>query len=329
MNYTELDETAQIAEVSKLVPDLLAQYGIKADEVTNANHGFNSTFKIVSGEEAYALRINLGSSKSANEILAEMQWLEALDGEVSAPKPLRTTSGELYTSAFFPLLNDSFNAVMFEWIPGEEVGDEPTNEQLFAIGQAMAKLQVFAKTLTFRSPASLPNINNSLLQAKDLLRPNQPKEIDDELYGLLMKGLAISDAVHERLSLSTALLPIHADLHAGNIIQGSEGISVIDFDDAGMGLPIQDLSINALYLRENKEREKYVAEGYSSFAELPKVSAEDFEVLVMARALCLTNSILEMKAAEIIKFLPTYMKRTKRRFQNFFDTGEFILVKTE
>jgi len=79
MTYTELDEAGQIAEVGKLVPGLLAQYGIDANELTNANHGFNSTFKAVSSNKAYALRINLGSSKSANEILAEMQWLEALD----------------------------------------------------------------------------------------------------------------------------------------------------------------------------------------------------------------------------------------------------------
>ena len=329
MTYTELDEAGQIAEVAKLVPGLLAQYGIEATEITNANHGFNSTFKIVSGDKAYALRINLGSSKSANEILAEMQWLEALEGEVSAPVPVRTTSGELYTSVYFPPLEAQFNAVMFEWLEGEEVGDEPTNEQLFGIGQAMAKLQLFAKNLIFTAPATLPKINNSLLQAKDLLRPNQPKEIDDELYELILKGLEISDAVHERLSNQIPLQPIHADLHSGNIIQGPTGLSVIDFDDAGYGLPIQDLSINALYLREDKEREKYVAEGYASITELPKISPEDFEVLVMARALCLTNAILEMKAAEIIEFLPTYMKRTKKRFQNFFATGEFILVKVD
>ncbi|NBW73614.1 MAG: hypothetical protein EBR26_04325, partial [Microbacteriaceae bacterium] len=222
MTYTQLDEAGQIAEVMKLVPGLLAQYGIQANEITNANHGFNSTFKVVAQGNSYALRINLGSSKSANEILAEMQWLEALDGEVSAPRPLRTTSGELYTSAFFPPLNQTFNAVMFHWLEGEEVGDKPTKEQLFAMGQAMAKLQVFAKDLKFTEPAFLPKINNSLLQAKDLLRPNQPKQIDDELYGLLMKALEISDAVHERLSETTPLLPIHADLHPGNIIQKPE-----------------------------------------------------------------------------------------------------------
>lgn len=326
MQYSQLDEAGQIAEVEKLVPGLLAQYGISPDKAVNVNHGFNSAFKVTRGEKAYALRINLGSGKSSNEVLAEMQWLETLDGEVPAPKPVRTTSGELYTSAYFAPLEKSFNAVLFEWIEGEEVGDEPSNEQLFAIGQAMAKLQVFARDLKFTEPAFLPNINNSLLQAKDLLRPNQPEQIDDELYELLLRALKISDEVHERLSQTTPLLPIHADLHTGNIIQGPTGISVIDFDDAGMGLPIQDLSINALYTREDKEREKYVAEGYASVAELPKVSEEDFEILVLARALCLTNAILDMTSAEIVSFLPTYMKRTKVRLQHFFDSGEFLLV---
>jgi Ser/Thr protein kinase RdoA (MazF antagonist) len=329
MNYTSLSEAEQIAEVSKLVPEILSVYGMGNCAFKNINHGFNSTFKVESNEKSFSLRINLGTSKSGNEILAEMQWLESLAGEVAAPKPVRTASGDLYTTIYFPPLATNFTAVMFEWIEGEEVGDEPTKEQLYGIGQAMAKLQLFAKNLTFTPPAFLPNINNSLLQAKDLLRPNQPKEIDDELYALLLDGLKISDDLHLRLSNETPLQPIHADLHTGNIIQGPSGLSVIDFDDAGIGLPIQDLSINALYLRKDKEREKYVAEGYSSIAELPKVSAEDFEILVMARALCLTNAILEMKAAEIVEFLPKYMQRTKKRFQHFFATGEFFLLTGE
>ena len=71
MAYEELDEDAQIAEVQKLVPGILTQYGIEAKTIENVNHSFNSSFKITDtkGEE-YALRINLASGKSNNEVLS-------------------------------------------------------------------------------------------------------------------------------------------------------------------------------------------------------------------------------------------------------------------
>jgi Ser/Thr protein kinase RdoA (MazF antagonist) len=325
MAYTELDEATQIAEVEKLVPELLARYGLAADHVENVNHSYNSSFKVISGDQAYALRINLGSDKSSAEVLAEMQWLEALAGVIPAPVPVRTTSGELFTSIYFPPLEGEFNAVVFKWIDGDEVGDNATTDQIFAIGENMAKLQIFAENLKFEAPAFLPEINKTLLQSEDLLRPNQPSQVDDELYELLLKGFELSDEVHQRLSQTQTLIPIHADLHAANIIQTKNGIAVIDFDDAGIGLPIQDLSISAFYLRKDKEQEKIVAEGYSSIKELPSISAEDFEVLVMARGLLLTNAILSMTSAEIVEFTPTYMQRIKVRLRNFFDTGEFML----
>ena len=129
-----MDEEAQVAAVQELVPGILRQYGVEAKAIENVNHSFNSSFKITDtkGEE-YALRINLASGKSNNEVLAEMQWLEALgqDGSVIAPIPLRTTNNELLISTPFAPLGKDTTAVLCKWIPGEEVGDEPTSEQLY------------------------------------------------------------------------------------------------------------------------------------------------------------------------------------------------------
>jgi len=74
MEYTELDEDGQVAEVQKLVPGLLSQYGVEASSVENVNHSFNSSFKVTStsGDE-YALRINLGSYRRRMKSLAEIR----------------------------------------------------------------------------------------------------------------------------------------------------------------------------------------------------------------------------------------------------------------
>lgn len=330
MPYQDLDEAGQIAEVQKLVPGILAQYGIQASAIENVNHSFNSSFKIttINGDEL-ALRINLASNKSSNEVLAEMQWLEQLseEGSVLAPVPLRTTNNELLISTRFEQLETDTTAVLFNWIPGEEVGDEPTNEQLFDLGQNMARLQIFAEKLQFTAPAYLPTINRTLMNTEDNLRPSQPKQIHDKLYGDILKGLELSDEVYARLSKNQELLPIHADLHNGNAIQTKGKLAIIDFDDAGMGLPIQDLVISNYYIREDTEREKHLKAGYASLLELPKISDEDYEILIMGRLIGLVSAVTYMTSAEIIEFIPTFLERTQTRLDHFFATGQLLLVK--
>lgn len=329
MEYTQLDEEAQIAAVQELVPGILSQYGIEAAGIENVNHSFNSSFKITDtkGDE-YALRINLASGKSNNEVLAEMQWLEALaeDGSVLAPVPLRTTNNELLISTPFPQLGKDTTAVLCKWIPGDEVGDEPSAEQLYGLGQNMARLQIFAKTLHFTEPAYLPTVNRTLMNMEDNLRPSQPKQINDKLYGDILKGLELSDEVYARLSKDQALLPIHADLHNGNVIQTANQLAIIDFDDAGMGLPVQDLVISNYYIREDTEQEKHLKAGYASLLELPKISDEDYEILVMGRLIGLVSAVLEMTSAEIIEFLPTFLERTQKRLDHFYATGKLLLI---
>jgi Ser/Thr protein kinase RdoA (MazF antagonist) len=329
MEYTQLDEEAQIALVQELVPGILRQYGVEPKQIKNVNHSFNSSFKITtSNGDDLALRINLGSGKSSNEVLAEMQWLEALslDGSVTSPEPIRTTNGELLTSTNFEPLNAETTAVLFKWIAGEEVGDEPTREQLFELGENMARLQVFAKDLKFRGEASLPEVNRTLMNSNDSLTGGKPDLMSDKLYGDVLKGLELADQVYRRISQDKELLPIHADLHMGNVIQTKDKLAIIDFDDAGLGLPIQDLVISTYYIREDREKEKHLRDGFSSVLELPKISNEDFEVLVMGRLIVLVNAVLEMTSAEVIEFLPTFLERAQKRLDHFFAEGELLLL---
>ena len=324
-----MDEEAQVALVQELVPGILRQYGIEPKSIKNVNHSFNSSFKITDSQgQGLALRINLASHKSGDEVLAEMQWLEALsqDGSVTAPEPLRTTNGELFISTQFEPLHTETTAVLFKWIEGEEVGDEPTNEQIFELGENMARLQVFAKDLKLTGTAFLPEINSTLMNSKDLLTQSKPEPINDKLYEDIIRGLKLSDAVYTRLSKNQELLPIHADLHMGNVIQNNGKLAIIDFDDAGLGLPVQDLVISNYYIREDREKEKHLKAGYSSVLELPKVSDEDYEVLLLGRLIVLINAVLDMTSAEIIEFLPTFLTRAQKRFDHFYATGEFSLA---
>jgi len=110
------------------------------------------------------------------------------------------------------------------------------------------------------------------------------------------------------------------------VIQTKDKLAIIDFDDAGLGLPIQDLVISNYYIREDREREKHLKEGYSSLLELPKISDEDYEVLLLGRLIVLIDAVLDMTSAEIIEFLPKFLVRAQKRFNHFYATGQFTLA---
>ena len=126
MLYTELDEAGQIAGLEQVIPGVLTHYGIEARSVENVNHGYNSSFKVtsVAGDE-FALRINIAAGKSEPEVLAEMQWLQALAAheQILAPKPVLTLDGQLFSKVFFAPLEREFVAVIFEWMAGDEIDD--------------------------------------------------------------------------------------------------------------------------------------------------------------------------------------------------------------
>ena len=328
VEYRDLDEESQIAEVAKLVPNILAKYGVEAQSVENVNHSYNSTFKVQSATGEYALRINLGSARSTNQVLAEMQWLEALaeEGSLLTPIPIRTLDNELCVSTHFTALDRVTTAVLAKWIPGEEVGEEPNNEQLYEMGRAIAMLQKFAKNFTFQLDAYRPTINRTLMDLEDNLRGEQPSAINDKLYSQIIRGLNLCDSVYEKLSSQEDLLLIHADLHIFNVIQSNGRLGVIDFDDCGIGLPIQDLVITNYYLREDRQREEYVKAGYSSLLELPKISEEDYETLLLGRALLLVGTILDMTAAEDVAAIPGFLKKVEHRLDHYFATGQFALI---
>jgi len=329
VHYTKLSEAEQIAHVEKMVPVLLGDYGIEAASIENVNHAFNSSFRVVSTDSAeFAVRINLGAGKSRDEVAAEVQWLEALDrdGSILAPRPVRTVEGECCSSIHFTPLDVVANAVVFEWIPGIELGDDVSNEQLFELGRNMARLHEIGQTLEFADGAYLPSINRTLMNSQDNLRPNQPNEIDDEFYDLVLRGLDVVDSTYFRLSANTSLLPIHADLHPFNVIQTPTAQAIIDFDDAGMGLPVQDLVVSTYYLREVIDKEAHLKAGYASLRELPAVTTDDFEALLMGRLLVLVNDVLMLTSADEREFLPTFLGRAKKRLRAFFDTGVFTLL---
>jgi len=326
--FGEMNQEDQVNYIQSLVPALASEFELDVKEIENVNLGFNASFKVTtSSDQMYAFRININSKKHAAELAAEAQWLQRIEkiDSLHAPVPLQSKNGEYYASVWSDLLDKDLVCLGYTWIEGTIPGDEPTAEDYRKIGRNMAELHLSSIDWLPTDTASMPLLNTTLLSSSS----NYPDErINPRLEGMIQDLMAECDKVHERLSAETVLQPIHADLHAFNVVSQPNGIqAVIDFDDCGIGFPLQDFAISSFYLRGENAFEEAVFEGYAEIRPLPKFNQEDYELLLISRQIVLLNDLLKVTTAEEREFVPKYLEYTEKRFQHFYDTGVFALIR--
>ncbi len=328
--YLEMTQQEQIALVEEFALDVLVQYGKKAKTIECVSHAYNTTFKILADDNKnYAMRVSTNFRKWPEHIWAESQWLLQLaaEGSINAPVPILNLQGEPYSNHYFFYQGSNIDVIVYPWIEGEVARDNPTKEQLFALGQAMAKMHQLSKDWEPQGYANFLEVDRPLMVRRDNLFSFEQPLISPEIYKLLFELRNRSERLFETLKERSDRQLIHADLHFGNILWDSEGkMSILDFDDAGIGSPLQDIAISLFYLREDREREKHILAGYGSTASLPEYQPEELELLIANRQLVLLNYLFETTTADDVALIPGYLEKTERRLKHFFQFGEFELL---
>ena len=324
--YVEMSQKEQIALVEEFALDVLSQYGLKAKKIECVSHAYNTTFKILASDDKnYAMRVSTNFRKWPEHIWAESQWLQELarEGSISAPVPILNLQGEPYSNQYFFYQGSNIDVIVYPWIEGQVVKKDPTNEQLFALGAAMAKLHQLSKDWQPSGYANFLEVDRPLMVRRDNLFTFEQPLISPDLYKLLFELNNRSEQLFESLKARFDRQLIHADLHFGNVLYNGPQMSILDFDDAGIGSPLQDLAISIYYLRKDGEREKYLLAGYASVAALPKYEPWELELLIANRALVLLNFLFETTTADDLTLIPGFLEKTERHLKHFFETGQF------
>ncbi len=314
MSFTEL-ELIEIAHTA------LGSYLLDVNEVSLINNEYNATFKVTAADSTnYALRININSPRSAENIRAEVAWvkfLENVDG-ILTPRPIANRSGKFVTTVTHAHSGRELNCILYSWLDGEEVGDEPTLEQLHALGQAMARMHASSKDFVLPSDAALPSFQDPFWETEDFLLSDKSKLDSGEkdlISAAFKKIISRTDALYSRENPQI----IHADLHGWNMKWHNNQLSIFDFDDSGIGLPIQDIA-TALYYLDTPEQDEAMLSGYTSVRQLPPHTKADLEVLLIHRRLMLLNYLYETNNQEHQEMIPTYLEETLRRLRVFLDS---------
>jgi Ser/Thr protein kinase RdoA (MazF antagonist) len=120
-SFAALSARAQVARLRPLALDALKAYSIEVAKLRLLNHGFNTMFRVdeVSGRR-FAFRINVNSRRTAENVQAEIAWLQVLrrDTDLRVPEVIVARDGSFMQSVSVDGLPMPVPAVLFNWLPG-------------------------------------------------------------------------------------------------------------------------------------------------------------------------------------------------------------------
>lgn len=251
----------------------------------------NATFLVESDHPLGVLRVYRPGYQSDSSKESELAWIAAIrdSGTVHTPAPLPTANGDILFRV--DVDGEERAVVMFEFIPGAELGDEDM-ETFTKVGVSAARLH---RQVLSWSP---PNwFDRPVWDVEDILGA-------DPRWGDWRSGPGISEAGHEvleqcesRLRERLAVYPqtvgnsglVHCDLRAANILADDAGeLWVIDFDDCGFSWFLWDLCSTTTFLEHTPIVGDVVEAWLDGYLSVRQLSALDLDLipdLVMLRRL--------------------------------------------
>ena len=318
VNFSQLSSEQQIRSLIEPAKSVITKYCIELASIENINHEYNSTFAVVATDGSrYALRMNINSGRTEQNIAAELFFVNVLakTGTFKVATPIANQDGSDVSKVAHPESGRELSCVLFSWLDGEDVGDEPDLEVVFKIGSVMAKMHDATAGVTLPKGAELPILDDFMWHVEDFLLGPKSKLTNDEKT-LIASARAAIEAVVVKLFAESPKQLIHADLHGWNLKFHDGELSVFDFDDSGIGLPIQDLA-TAIYYLDTPEQDAALRAGYASVRPLPSFNEDQMRALLLQRRIHLLNYIYETQNPEHRELLPKYQAETMRRIRAF------------
>ena len=216
-------------------------FGLDPGLLTFVRDVANVVYATDEGASARYLRLSHADDHSADEIHAEIEWLQFLRAEgLPVCRPLPASDG-----AFVVEPTAVHTAVLFARVRGEPVSeaefDEPVFEQM---GGFLGRLH--EATARFR-PADPSHVRPHWTVCDDFDRVLASWDPSDRVVANAWPGVHARIARGLEDAAPDDLVLIHADLHRGNVFNHAEGIEVFDFDDSCYFLRAADIAIAVFY----------------------------------------------------------------------------------
>jgi Ser/Thr protein kinase RdoA (MazF antagonist) len=327
--FAALTSRQQVNKLRAVALQALRAYPLEVKRLGLLSHGFNTIFRIDDAQgQKFALRLNVNSRRTLENVRAELAWLESLNCETDlhVPVVVPTREGNLLQTLENENAPRTLLSALFEWIPGPNIGENLTDAVVEELGLVTAKLHAHALSFKLPEGCELPSAQNVLYDMPHFLFETDHEHLPDSRLELFRRALEVTQKVSDTAWVRQIPRVIHTDLHQWNLKRYRNQLSVFDFDDTGIGQPVQDLAISLYYLRGEKNSEGFRAaleRGYSKIALWPAANEYELEALMAARGLLLANDVISNLNPEFRAIIPGFLERTENRMRNFLENGVY------
>jgi Ser/Thr protein kinase RdoA (MazF antagonist) len=330
--FKELTERGQLRRLRKMVVELLRAYDFEVAKLSFLTIETNTYFKVATTDgRKYALRIYSDDETNIHDNRAEVFWLDALmrDTDIRATRPVARKDGEYISVVNRSGLPPDRRCVLYEWVPGTQLGCRLSPEKYHKLGQIMAGLHDHAESLNRPDDIRPKRWDQVFYYLKE------PVVIFDEGYKgvfntnrrrIMKKAIArCTEHLDQLYGDDREPILVHGDLHFNNVHVHNGQFHIIDFEDVSLGHPVQDIAVTLYYGRDRDDYLELRAafkEGYTSRRAWPETIPGLIESQMAARAIMFTNYV-----ARIRKDPEEFVDAKCRQLADFLETGKMWIGK--
>lgn len=275
----------------RLARAALADYPVEVRRLRLVSDHLNVVFRAETADgRVLAVRAGRPGWRTEADLRVEAAWLQALaaDSDIGAPAVVPTRWGEAFTSAGAAGIPERHLCLVTSWIPGRRLRRPLPAAAPRRLGELSARLHAHAAT--WRVPRGLQPV-----RADRVLARGEP--------GVRFGG--VLEAAAERVAAEAAALwagpapprAIHNDLNQDNVLVDGDRLRPLDFEDVGLGYPVQDIAMtfHDLLCYAGLDPEGYArakaafADGYTRLAPWPEQHPGQVDAFIAGRLLWRAN----------------------------------------
>lgn len=288
--FNNIDIRAQEQRLFQIAKVALKRYGLEKAEIKLIAHRENTTFCInipgkIQKTEAnspylsnrYLLKVHRGNYLSFDNVISELQWLQALrEADLPVPEAVSTLDGKLATVVKGLGIPEPRVCSLTRWVYGES--EKPMNLQ--NIGRLMGRLHNHAEQWQPPENFVRPRWDwNGLFgegAGYSINNGDRIWQLTPQPYRRLFQE--VGDRVRQVMDTlgqdSKQFGLIHGDWCPGNLIAFYDEVRIINFTDCGYGYWVQDIAMFMSYFSRNPEVPKYLTQLLKGYAEVRTLPAK-------------------------------------------------------
>jgi Ser/Thr protein kinase RdoA (MazF antagonist) len=330
--FPALTNRGQAGRLRRLALVALQQYDLPVRRVRLITNDLNGIFRVdTAGGGRYVLRVSLPGTcgHSLAEIRSELMWLQALhrDTGLQVPRPVPARGGALVTTAHVPGVPEPRHCAVFRWVPGPDLADRLSLENVEKLGELSARLHDHAATFEPPEGFSIPNAT-SVFPFGDpvvLFAPEYRHLFPPARRRVFERAIERVQAAIDALQ-ATGPGPrvLHYDLHQWNVKVVRGQLCPIDFEDLMWGYPAQDLAVTLYYFQHLEDGPALRAafrRGYTRLLQWPERYQGEIDTYLVGRGVDLVNFILQDANPDYRDRVPHFVERAEGRLRAWLDTA--------